>query len=53
MHQNQKNKRAKTSSNIPKMPSDGLDVEYSKELADYDDLKAQARAEAANLRARD
>ncbi|MGO4889816.1 YfhD family protein [Anaerobacillus sp. MEB173] len=31
---------------------DGLDVEYSSELADHNDLEAQARAEAADKRAK-
>ncbi|WP_154658046.1 MULTISPECIES: YfhD family protein [Fictibacillus] len=30
--------------------SDGLDVEYSEELADEDDLEAKGRAEAADQR---
>ncbi|WP_394237884.1 YfhD family protein [Niallia oryzisoli] len=30
--------------------SDGVDEEFSRELADQDDLEAQARAEAANQR---
>jgi hypothetical protein len=32
------------------MKSDGIDVEYSQELADHADLEAQARANAANQR---
>jgi YfhD-like protein len=32
--------------------SDGIDVEYSAELADQDDLEAQARSKAADERAR-
>ncbi|MBU8880589.1 YfhD family protein [Bacillus sp. FJAT-29790] len=36
---------------VPKnMKSDGIDVEYSQELADQEDLEAQARANAANQR---
>lgn len=36
---------------VPKnMKSDGIDVEYSQELADQADLEAQARANAANQR---
>lgn len=31
---------------------DGLDVEYSSELADQNDLEAQARADAADKRAK-
>ncbi|WP_064971720.1 YfhD family protein [Ornithinibacillus californiensis] len=30
--------------------SDGIDVEYSEELADHDDLEAQARSKAADKR---
>lgn len=30
--------------------SDGIDVEFSRELADQDDLEAQARADAADAR---
>ena len=32
--------------------SDGKDIEYSAELADHDDLEANARAEAADKRAK-
>lgn len=36
---------------VPKnMKSDGVDEEYSAELADQEDLEAQARANAANQR---
>jgi hypothetical protein len=31
---------------------DGLDVEFSQELADQDDLEAQARSQAADKRAK-
>ncbi len=31
---------------------DGLDIEFSQELADQDDLEAQARAKAADERAK-
>ncbi|ABS22480.1 YfhD family protein [Bacillus cytotoxicus] len=30
--------------------SDGIDVEFSRELADHDDLEANARAAAADAR---
>lgn len=30
--------------------SDGIDVEFSRELADHDDLEANARADAADAR---
>ncbi|TYR81418.1 YfhD family protein [Priestia megaterium] len=33
-----------------KIPSDGVDEEFSLELADHDDMEAQARANAANQR---
>ncbi|MET3322061.1 YfhD family protein [Peribacillus butanolivorans] len=37
---------------VPKnLKSDGLDVEYSSELADQQDIEAQARSNAANRRA--
>ena len=32
--------------------SDGVDEEFSQELADHDDKEAQARAKAANQRAK-
>jgi hypothetical protein len=32
------------------MPSDGRDVEFSQELADQDDLEAQARSKEADAR---
>ncbi|AZV41369.1 hypothetical protein BAOM_0737 [Peribacillus asahii] len=34
------------------LQSDGIDVEYSAELADADDLEAQARANVADQRAK-
>jgi hypothetical protein len=41
-------------SSLPQTPKnlkyDGYDVEYSRELADQEDLEAQARANAANQR---
>ncbi|MEH7456044.1 MULTISPECIES: YfhD family protein [Bacillus] len=33
-----------------KQVSDGIDVEFSRELADHDDLEANARADAADAR---
>ncbi|MBO8178639.1 MAG: YfhD family protein [Bacillus sp. (in: Bacteria)] len=44
--------RSKNSlSQVPKnQKSDGYDVEFSQELADQEDLEAQARANAANQR---
>lgn len=46
--------RDKNKQSLPQVPknmkSDGIDVEYSAELADQADLEAQARANAANQR---
>ncbi|WP_318505538.1 YfhD family protein [Bacillus sp. T3] len=46
--------RDSNSGSLPQTPknmkSDGIDVEYSQELADQADLEAQARANAANQR---
>lgn len=46
--------RDKNKASLPQVPknlkSDGIDVEYSRELADHEDLEAQARANAANQR---
>ncbi|HEY2420652.1 MAG TPA: YfhD family protein [Neobacillus sp.] len=46
--------RDKNKGSLPQVPknmkSDGIDVEYSQELADHADLEAQARANAANQR---
>jgi hypothetical protein len=46
--------RDKNKAKLPQVPknmkSDGIDVEYSAELADQDDLEAQARAAAADAR---
>lgn len=46
--------RDKNKASLPQVPknlkSDGIDVEYSRELADQEDLEAQARANAANQR---
>ena len=36
----------------PSIKSDGLDVEFSQELADHDDLVAQARSKEADARAK-
>ncbi|WP_044895127.1 YfhD family protein [Bacillus alveayuensis] len=32
------------------LKSDGLDVEYSREFADHEDLEAEARAQTAGIR---
>jgi hypothetical protein len=46
--------RDRNKGSLPQVPknlkSDGIDVEYSQELADDADLEAQARANAANQR---
>jgi hypothetical protein len=46
--------RDKNKGSLPQVPknlkSNGLDVEYSAELADHEDLEAQSRANAANRR---
>ncbi|WP_163100651.1 YfhD family protein [Peribacillus alkalitolerans] len=47
----EKNKTFKTHA-AENFKSDGIDVEYSAELADQDDLEAQARSKAADERAR-
>ncbi|MFJ8246379.1 YfhD family protein [Peribacillus asahii] len=48
-----RNKNNQTLSQFEKnLQSDGIDVEYSEELADTDDLEAQARANAADQRAK-
>jgi YfhD-like protein len=49
----QNNPDTKNQTQIPKTAtSDGIDVEYSVELADQDDIKAQARANSADQRAK-
>jgi len=49
-------KRDKNTSNLPQVPqsmkSDGLDVEFNRELADHEDLEAMARSKAADARAK-
>ncbi|MBK5444898.1 MULTISPECIES: YfhD family protein [unclassified Peribacillus] len=49
------NNRDNNVQKLPQVPknlkSDGLDVEYSSELADQQDIEAQARSNAANRRA--
>jgi len=46
--------RDKNTAKLPQVPknmkSDGIDVEFSSELADQDDLEAQARSDAADAR---
>lgn len=46
--------RDKNKASLPQVPkneiSDGVDVEFSQEVADQDDLTAQARTEASNKR---
>ncbi|MGG6432701.1 YfhD family protein [Anoxybacillus sp. D401a] len=49
--QKARDKNKSTMPQVPKtMKSDGHDVEFSAELADHEDLEAQARAEAAGIR---
>ena len=49
--QNSRDKNKATLPQVPKnMKSDGIDVEFSQEVADQADLEAQARANAANQR---
>ncbi|WP_084157424.1 YfhD family protein [Oceanobacillus manasiensis] len=50
-HRNSKNNfLAQTPKNLK--DSDGVDIEFSKELADQDDLEAQERSKAADRRAK-
>lgn len=46
--------RDKNKATLPQVPknlkSDGIDEEYSRELADQEDLEAQALADAAGIR---
>lgn len=46
--------RDKNKASLPQVPKnlkrDGVDEEFSRELADQEDLEAQARANAANQR---
>ncbi|MFX3623408.1 MAG: YfhD family protein [Ectobacillus sp.] len=41
---------AKKKNKMSAVQSDGRDVEFSQELADQDDLEAQARSKAADAR---
>ncbi|KAF0820510.1 MULTISPECIES: YfhD family protein [unclassified Cytobacillus] len=47
--------RDKNKASLPQVPksmkSDGIDVEFNRELADQEDLEAMARSNAANQRA--
>jgi YfhD-like protein len=45
-----RNRKSPSHNNATASQADGLDVEYSSELADQDDLEAQARAQAADRR---
>lgn len=53
---NKQNARDKNKATLPQVPktekSDGVDAEFSQELADQEDLEAQARSNAANKRTR-
>lgn len=48
--------RDKNTAKLPQVPknmkSDGLDVEFNRELADHEDLEAMARSKAADARAK-
>ncbi|OCA83322.1 YfhD family protein [Bacillus sp. FJAT-27225] len=49
--------RDKNTASLPQTPknlkiSDGLDVEFDRDLADHDDLEAMARSKAADQRAK-
>lgn len=48
--------RDKNKAKLPQVPknmkSDGLDVEFDRDLADHDDLEAMARSNAADKRAK-
>lgn len=48
--------RDKNKASLPQVPknmkSDGIDVEFNRELADHDDLEAMARSKAADQRAK-
>ncbi|WP_258921167.1 YfhD family protein [Heyndrickxia coagulans] len=48
--------RDKNKATLPQVPKnmkiDGKDIEYSRELADGEDLEAQARSDAAEKRAK-
>jgi len=48
--------RDKNAAKLPQVPknmkSDGLDVEFNRELADHEDLEAMARSKAADERAK-
>lgn len=45
--------RMLSSEQTKNIKSDGLDVEFSEEMADHDDLVAQSRARQADLRAKE
>jgi hypothetical protein len=48
--------RDKNTNKLPQVPknmkSDGLDVEFDRDLADHEDLEAMARSKAADARAK-
>ncbi|EWG13228.1 YfhD family protein [Cytobacillus firmus] len=48
--------RDKNKASLPQVPknmkSDGIDVEFNRELADHEDLEAMARSKAADQRAK-
>ncbi|WP_017472985.1 YfhD family protein [Amphibacillus jilinensis] len=46
-----KNKHEPNNNKINRNKNDGLDIEFSEELADQEDRQAKARADAADKRA--
>ncbi|ABO65837.1 MULTISPECIES: YfhD family protein [Geobacillus] len=48
--QRARDKNKATLPQVPKQLKDNIDVEYSEEFADHEDLEAQARAAAAGIR---
>ncbi|MBM7542045.1 YfhD family protein [Amphibacillus cookii] len=47
----EKNKLGQDENKIKRKKNDGLDIEFSEELADQEDRQAQARSDAADKRA--
>ncbi|MCM3544546.1 YfhD family protein [Priestia megaterium] len=50
MNEKELKKQLKKVADYPASKADGVDEEFSRELADQDDLEAQARANAADER---
>lgn len=52
-HQKTRDKNKASLPQVPKnLKTDGRDVEFSRDLADHDDLEAMARSKAADERAK-